>query len=576
MARTTVVLVVGLLAGCQPSGGKGDPVLVQQHFAGLKAVMSRPDLAVTGAILSKPESQRLRAEVTRKLAAAMPGWFGAGTTAGTNHAVALTPVVDALLEGESFLEVRGDAQEVRSWAWAARVEAAAGLASQELGRVLSSVQGGAAPAAGSTAWELAGTAGAPGARFFSTNGWVVMGRGAGAFDVLRDRLRSGHAPAPALSNLVWRAEADLAAVAKLAGWAEAPPGPVAQWPRVQATAESRHGRVRTQAQLEYARPLGLVLQPWKVPVSVLTDPLVGFTAMQGSENWLSRVAWLADMGVKEWPREFYFWSLASRPWQQYFAGPVSSPTNLMAQVAPVLPVKLLTNSMWQGQSFGLRLTNQARRLELRGLPFFAPFLEAIREEETEMLFGGLFLPAKGAPPAPPELISQVAGRTNLVFYDWEVTGRVVTVTNSSPAGPAGPARRRVDTNQIGRLVQFKHLAQFGTMMSAPVAALPTTPSGEVAVSGSAWIDAVVPALGETVTEVTLQGPSKLGLTRQSQLGFGSLELMYLLRWVENPGFPGWIEPAPLQPRRRPERSGAAAGAPPVPTVPPASPAPKKP
>ncbi len=570
LAQLASLAALALLAGCQPSGTSKDPVLVRQQFAGLRAVASRPDLAVTGGLLGSPESLRLRGQVAQGLAEVMPSWFGASGAAATNHAAALVPVVQTLLDGESVLVVRGDGKSVRSCVLAARVEGAAPTVGQELGRVLASVLGGGAPAAGAVSWEMPGAAGGAAAKFFSTNGWVVIGRGPGAFEALGDPLRQGRLPAPALSNFVWRGEADLASVAKLAGWKDAPPGPVAQWPRVQATVEPRNGRLRTQASLEYGSPLALALQAWVIPTSVLTDPLVGFTAMQGADVWLGRTGWMSDLGVKEWPKQMFLWSLGSRPWQQYFAGPVASPTNVIAQLAPTLPLKLLTNTVWAGQSFGMRLTNQGSRLELRGLPFFAPFLEGIRQDSTEMLFGGLFLPAKGAPPAPSELLGQVAGRTNLVMYDWEVTGRVIVSTNEVRANPSAAPRRKVETNQIGRLLQFKHLAQFGTMMSAPVTALPTTAAGDVAVPGSEWIDASLPVLGDTVTEVTLAGPSTLALTRQSQAGFNSIELIYLLRWLENPGFPGWTPPVPPEPRRRPNApatpAGAAPAAPAKPTV----------
>jgi pyridoxine 5'-phosphate synthase len=50
-----------------------------------------------------------------------------------------------------------------------------------------------------------------------------------------------------------------------------------------------------------------------------------------------------------------------------------------------------------------------------------------------------------------------------------------------------------------------------------------------------------------VTEVTRTGPAQLTLMRQSQTGFNALELIYLLRWFENPGFPGWSdEPVPAR------------------------------
>jgi len=154
------------------------------------------------------------------------------------------------------------------------------------------------------------------------------------------------------------------------------------------------------------------------------------------------------------------------------------------------------------------------------------------------------------------LLSQVRGRTNLVLYDWETTGQAVVATN--PPGGRGPARA---TNQIGRLIHFKHLLQF-LMMSTSTRPnlLPSTEAGTIAVPGGAWIDAAAPRLGNTVTEVTRTGPAELSVVRQSQVGFSSLELVHLLRWIGNPGFPGWQDvPPPEVDRRRPASPPPAAG-----------------
>jgi hypothetical protein len=267
------------------------------------------------------------------------------------------------------------------------------------------------------------------------------------------------------------------------------------------------------------------LSKWVVPTQLVRDPLVGFTAMQGADLWLGNMPGLQGLGVEKWPSQVFQWSLLERPWQQYFAALTPSPTQLMSRLVPALPLRVMTNSTLQGQTFSLRTTNEARRVELHGIPFFAPFLEALEVNGESLVHGGLFLPLRGAPPAPDGLLSQVTGRTNLVWYDWEVTGQ--ELVRSAPTG-AG----RKETNRVGRLQQWMHLLQFGQMLSKPQGMLPRTSTGEVAVPGTAWVMAALPLLGETITEVTLTGPEEMTVVRQSTTGLNSLELVALLRWLE--------------------------------------------
>jgi hypothetical protein len=129
------------------------------------------------------------------------------------------------------------------------------------------------------------------------------------------------------------------------------------------------------------------------------------------------------------------------------------------------------------------------------------------------------------------------------------------------------------TNDIGRLVQFKHLSQFARLMlSQDPLRLPSAGDGVLLIPGSRWVDAALPLLRDTVTEVTQTGPTELAATRQSVTGLNALELLYLLRWIDNPGFPGWTDvPPPAPPRARPPGSPA----PKAPSAPGALPPPVK-
>lgn len=558
-----------VVTGCGPRPGTAVPeeVVYRHRFNGLKEVGSREDLAQFRQVLALPESQEVVTTVSRRLASSIPQWFGRARL-GTNDAVAYEPLVRALLDTETHLEVRVREGKISGWELAARVDpgvpAMAGATDSVLRLLGAAPASGAAPQGGHRVQPIPG---GPTAEVSVEQGWLLMGYGAGGVDGFRSALKKAGRPGVALTNAVLEVEADLPRIARLAGLREKPPGPVDQWPSVRAQWAPRNGQLKTSATLAYARPHGLPMDAWQMPTNVLHDPLVGFTAARGAGTWLSRLGLFSDLGVTEWPKQLFLWSIAGDPWQQYFAAPIAAPTNIMAQISLTLPVRAVTNSLWSESIFSLRITNQALRVELRGLPYFGPFMEAQSTAQGEQVFGGLFPHAGGGRPAPAGLVAQVAGNTNLVLYDWETTGRRLVFTN-----PPGTTKPGVVTNDLGRLLQFKHLAQFARLMtSRDPSQLPAGKEAELIVPGGRWIDAALPLLRDSVTVVVQNGPAELTLNRVSVTGFNALELLYLLRWIDNPGFPGWTEPPPPPPRRAGGAAPGLPGAPPVPPAPPAAP-----
>ncbi len=554
MRRTAiaVILVAAVLGGgCQSSGPVAHDPLVQHHFVGLTAVARRPDMAPLASILGSAESQQLINNAAGKLALRLPAWLGADDT-GMGGA-ALQPLVRRLLDSETVLEVRADAKGVTDWAIAARLDATAVATGAELRQALGVSAGEVTEKPGG--WEIRRQGAHDGARFAVAGPWAILGHGPGAFEALQARIQQNGAPAPTATNYLYRLDAKLSRLAELLHWPKEPPGPIRQWPQVQVMVEPRNGKLRTKAELEFDRALELELVPWDVPASFITEPIVGFTAVQGADTWLKRLALFAAHADANWPKQLFLWSLAGRSYQQYVAAPMDQPADLLAKVAPSLPASLLSAYQWPDAKHPLNVTNDSGKYSIRGLPWMAPFLSTAPLGNKEALVGGLFLPLKGQL-APAELMDQVRGRTNLVLYDWEVTGRSVIITNRTSSSGLSKG-----TNYIGRLPQMRDLIQLavGTKFSPTQLAL--TRSGEIAIPGWDWIMSAMPYLGETVTEVTRTGPSHLSLSRQSQVGFNALELTQVLRWLENPGFPGW-KPAPPPPP--PTAAGTPAKAPPAP------------
>ncbi|HEY6170148.1 MAG TPA: hypothetical protein VI454_19095, partial [Verrucomicrobiae bacterium] len=163
-----------------------------------------------------------------------------------------------------------------------------------------------------------------------------------------------------------------------------------------------------------------------------------------------------------------------------------------------LPAALGTNM--QSSALGqIRWATNHSDLIWAGLPIVVPFLRAASAPDgSELLFGGLFPPRNTGQPLPTELLDRLA-RTNLVYYDWEITE--------------------------ARLQQWRQLWQLWALVTF-------MPALEKPIAEVRWLDAVGPQLGNAVTEISQRGPRELTFVRKSHLGFTAIELIVLSRQLD--------------------------------------------
>ena len=140
-----------------------------------------------------------------------------------------------------------------------------------------------------------------------------------------------------------------------------------------------------------------------------------------------------------------------------------------------------------------------------GIPMFTPSIEATTTMAGVFLVGCVGTSPSGAgKPAPPELLSQLIARTNLVYYDWEFTQ--------------------------AKLAHWVYLGQTARLALG----LPQMVSEN---AGFGFLLAASPKLGNAGTEVIQNGPTSLSFIRNSHLGFTAVELHLLADWLESPAFP---------------------------------------
>lgn len=358
-----------------------------------------------------------------------------------------------------------------------------------------------------------------GSRVTATNGNVFLTPAAA---VPRGLAAAWDQPLPA--GVLLTVEGRGRAVAERLGLADAFPfGP---WPvRVALRVTPRPRSLAVAAELELERPLTPPAGDWTLPRELLRDPIQSFSAARGVGAWVW--TWLESFGLSlpAAPEQVFTWSHPGLPWLSYAAGTLPDPVAALGAMGPDGLTKLRARVPLRQVADGLTLTNTGRSVELRGMPWIAPHVAARTLKEGAFLVAGLLPlpPTAGAPPA--ELIAQVAGRTNLLWYAWETTGTRAVML------PDGPDSQPV-TNLISRLDHWRQLRQLLVLLDRDPRTVSIAPQIGVRLPGDAWMAAVTPWLGDTVSELVQAAPDRLEFRRAAVTGFTSFELMHLLNWLD--------------------------------------------
>jgi hypothetical protein len=270
---------------------------------------------------------------------------------------------------------------------------------------------------------------------------------------------------------------------------------LAHAPRLKVSGTPNRDGLRSEVELEYPRDLGIKPEKWQIPTSLMRDPLIGFTALQGVRETLAASPRVQALGLKNTPNQLFTWALNESPFSTYFAANVGNPQAVVSN---------LFEHFAEPKEGGLRLgqphlTTNGHSFVLRGLPVVIPFVEAGTGQASDFLHAGFFPAAPGKTnKVPGDLFAQL-NKSNVIFYEWEITE--------------------------SRLKHWRPLWQIAYMAN-PRKALR---GGAVS---DRWIDAIMPLLGNTITEGTLESERKIKIVRQSHSGFNALELVLLAHWLD--------------------------------------------
>jgi hypothetical protein len=429
------------------------------RFAGLKAVRENKDLVTWREISGLPEFAGFNSNLVQRVATSLAKPLAQGGANESDIAKALTPIAEDLVAYPTVYELNEQGGS-NTWALAIQIPAER----HDLWK---------------KSWDIAAKSPkAAGTKLNRDGNWTTLGNG--ATKVVLDKAKQ-----PATEVLQVSGDATL--LQKIL--------PNLKPTSAELKVTTRGKGFRSEGKVQFAEDLPFKVTPWQIPTNTIREPLIGFTAIQGVSNRLSK---LDAFNKHPAPNQIFVWSEGITFFTMFAAAKVDNPRTFIQDLAlglniPELNKKIVGRFEFDTNSYGLYLT---------GLPIAIPFLRPAHSNDVNFVYGGTMPMSRwGSNAMPAELTREVATRTNLLFYDWEL----------------GSAR----------LQQIRPLSQIASMASRK----PVTDFSDPA---NKWLVASESKFGNTVTEITKTGPRELSLVRSSDSGLSAMELFTFVQWVAGP------------------------------------------
>jgi hypothetical protein len=247
--------------------------------------------------------------------------------------------------------------------------------------------------------------------------------------------------------------------------------------------------------------------------------------LRGVAPWLEQYKPLADLGYKPVPNQIVGWGYGMLPFQFHYAAPSR---NVAAQLLPRTPAiaRLILGPQLQDYTGTIEWDTNSQRVAWRGLPLAAPTLGPLRDGPNEFLALGAFPLLRPTNSPPPGLYQALAGRNDLVAFDFEITG--------------------------SRLPHWRQYFQLAELVSRRPLTPTNAPAQRWLMDLQTWLDKN-PQSAEAVSELRANSSTQMTFVRKSVTGLNAGELVTLGRWIESTNFPAFGTFPPLPPQRPPTR-----------------------
>jgi len=324
--------------------------------------------------------------------------------------------------------------------------------------------------------------------------WMLVGCGDGFSTAQIEYLKQIKAkgrPVPALKDH-WL-EAELAST-ELGGWFR-----FLKPAHIKITVTPDDDDLHINARLIEADGITWKSEPWQIPKELMGGHIISFTTGQNVAALLNVNPSFAHLASDPLTHQFYFWALDQMPFLNFMAWPVADASNALERLSTEAPT-MLNSELKRFNGTELVWHPEAAKLAWQNMRLFVPALEAVKTNDHQFLFASGYPNPPYGNPASDALLAQIERRTNLVYYDWELTGRRM--------GEWMILKRMLFSRLVGRDYDGKD-AMF---------------------LGSQWLGALAALVGNTTTEITSVAPNELSIERKAPIGFTAVELVLLANW----------------------------------------------
>ena len=518
-------------------GHSAPDLLARWHFVGAAGLSADTNAAKLKAAWNLPATVQLRKDILQTLPHVPGLWLAQDGQTNSLNTEWMAPLLNDLITFETLLEVRRKTNMPGEIVLAIRLDDAraglwdtnwAKLAANWAGSEPRTIQG-----EHFTGWEIKRREFKPNyIRFIRAKDWVLVGVGQEKLPLQDDWLRlieKEGRPAKVLAGDWLQVKAD---GPLLEQWLPIKTLPFI-FPKVELALSGKNGGVRTEMTAVYSKPVAANPKPMTIPLGLIRDPIVSFTAGQQLGSFIRFPAEIKALSFNPLAGQFFIWAQSGTPMHTAFAIKTDSAKKHLKALATELPRTF--NPVLEKNDWG-EFVFETNRNEInwKKINVIVPYLKATNDTSGEFLLGGMFPPLPLTNSLPGELTSQITGRTNLLYYDWEITQE--------------------------RLGQWQMLGQmlppFAPSFRAPAKtteadAAKSPARGLVRLRVFRCLAAIAPLAGNTITEVTLESPTEVRMVRKSDLGFTGFELMMIGRWLAQWNVPALSPASPAPPLPRP-------------------------
>ncbi|MGD0814695.1 MAG: hypothetical protein ABSA83_13900 [Verrucomicrobiota bacterium] len=496
-------LMVAGLPGLAPGSTNGTAVAAAHyHCAGNAQLAGNTNLGTLQEAFALPSADDVRDLALARISGALAG----GLNLGSNGAAApwLEPLLSDVMETESLGSFSGTATNSLSFVLALRLDSKrAQVWRENLGRAFGATDE-KLTVEGFDGWRWKRGA-SDSFWIVPARDWLLVGRGDDLLparaDYLRQVSRQGR-PGPALTDNWLEADLDCP---RLAGWL---PDclQLLKPARIKLNVAGEKDNLRLTARMTYPEAIPWISSPWQMPTGLARGSIISFTAGQNVAAFLDLSPAFSRLDGDPLTSQFYAWALKDLPFLNYMAWPVADATNTLENLSIEASDSFNSELKRFNGTELLWLANQ-RKLVLSNLRVILPSLQVVQDQDREFLLLSVFPAPPTSEPAPDELWKQINGRTNLVYYDWELTGP--------------------------RLQEWRIL---GDMLLRRWRE-PTEDLTQARRLEDRWLGELAQLTGNTVTEITRTAPNELSVVRRAPLGFTGIELFLLSDWLSTLGLP---------------------------------------